>query len=96
VVVVDVVTERHANLNAELLNLLKISSDAVSSSLADLYVVSYHAVTRGTQQLEIWPQSLGVGQELPEMPLWIDSELCLPLRLEESYLATCETLRIRC
>ena len=95
VVVVDVVTERRANLNAELLDLLKISSDAALLSLADLSAVSYRAVTRGTQQLEIWPQSLGIGQELPEMPLWIDIELCIPLRLEESYLATCETLRIR-
>jgi hypothetical protein len=29
------------------------------------------------------------------LPLWLEDELCVPLRLEESYPATCTSLRIR-
>ena len=28
------------------------------------------------------------------MPLWLMLDLCVPVRLEESYLATCHSLRI--
>jgi hypothetical protein len=37
---------------------------------------------------------LAVGTPLPEMPLWLSVDLCVPVRLEESYLATCRSLRI--
>ena len=60
-----------------------------------LYAVAYRAVTvRKTPRVEVWPESLALGQVLPVMPLWLTLDLCVPVRLEESYLATCNSLRI--
>ena len=44
--------------------------------------------------MEVWPERLAVGAALPTLPLWLDVDVCLPLRLEDSYMATCESLRI--
>ena len=44
--------------------------------------------------LEAWLEAITVGKVLPRMPLWVESDLCLPLELEQSYQATCEALRI--
>lgn len=44
--------------------------------------------------LEVWPETLTHGQPLPVLPLWLTLDLCVPVRLEESYLATCRSLRI--
>jgi hypothetical protein len=37
---------------------------------------------------------LRLGQTLPVLPLWLRPDLCLPLRVEETYRTTCEGLRI--
>ena len=39
-------------------------------------------------------RSLPLGRTLPVVPLWLGLDLCVPLRLEESYLAACHSLRI--
>jgi hypothetical protein len=44
--------------------------------------------------VEAWPEPLAIGEPLPIMPLWLSLDLCVPLRLGESYLATCKSLRI--
>jgi hypothetical protein len=48
----------------------------------------------GRQHLEVWPEALALGAALPTLPLWLDVDLCLPLRLEESYTATLRWLRM--
>jgi hypothetical protein len=64
-------------------------------STTGLYAVAYRAVTaRKSPRIEAWPERLALGEELPEMPLWLSLDLCVPVRLEESYLATCQSLRI--
>lgn len=95
VVVVDTVTTRRADLNATILSLLGVD---VSAALpAGLSAVSYRAVGREeeTQQLQLWPAPLALGQPLPTLPLWIASDFSVPLDLEASYRATCMDLRIR-
>jgi hypothetical protein len=47
------------------------------------------------QQLQLWPASLTLAQPLPTLPLWIASEVSVPLDLEASYQMTCVDLRIR-
>ncbi len=96
VVVIDVVTERAANLHAELIQVLNLAGDAPWQSPSGLYTVAYRTVpAAGQHQLEIWPEPLALGAVLPTVPLWLDIDLCLPLHLEESYVAACESLRIR-
>jgi hypothetical protein len=95
-VVVDVVTARSADLHSELFEVLEaVAKPAGWKSPTGLSAVAYRAVTLLNEpRLEAWPESLAVGQPLPVMPLWLTLDLCVPLRLEESYLATCDSLRI--
>ncbi len=96
VVVADVVTDRHANLHAELLDVLKLGGSAGWQSHTNLYAVAYRIVAAaGRNHLEIWPESLACGAELPTLPLWLDQDLCVPLPLEKSYQSTRAALRIR-
>jgi len=57
--------------------------------------VAYRSVVSAEEtHLEAWLEAITVGKVLPRMPLWVESDLCLPLELEQSYQATCEALRI--
>lgn len=96
VVIVDVVTSRTANLHRELFKALDVKSRHASwQSPTGLYAVAYRPVTRRRlPRIEVWPERLALGKQLPEMPLWLTLDLCVPLRLEESYLGTCRSLRI--
>ena len=96
VIIVDVVTERTANLHAALADLLGLAHPLAWCSPSQLYAVAYRpAQAADEQRLEVWPEALTVGTALPTMPLWLSETLCLPLALEESYQATCAALRIR-
>ena len=46
-------------------------------------------------RLEMWPTALTLGAPLPELSLWLELDLSVPLRLEESYTVTCGSLRMR-
>ncbi len=94
VVVVDTVTTRRADLNTAILSLLAVETAAALP--AGLSAVSYRAVDREqeTQQLQLWPAPLALGQPLPTLPLWIASDFSVPLDLDASYRATCADLRI--
>src|SRR5947199_25734 len=51
--------------------------------------------TAGEQwQLETWPEPLTLGAPLPTLPLWLASNLAVPLELEPTYEETCRVLRI--
>ena len=96
VIIIDVVTERTANLHAELVDILGLAQSLPWRSPSHLYAVAYRPTQSADEQrLEAWPDVLTVGAALPTMPLWLSEELCLPLPLEESYRATCAALRIR-
>jgi hypothetical protein len=93
VVVVDVVTERTANLHAELFALL--GRDAGVSGNLPLYVAAYRTVTRRKKcRLQAWAEPLALQAPLPIAPLWIDPAQGIPLDLEPSYVATCEALLV--
>ncbi len=95
VVMVDAVTDRTANLHAELLEALEVTAAAWQSP-TNLYAAAYRAVPVQEQpRVEVWPEVLTIGRPLPILPLWLGLELSVPLRLEETYAATCEGLRIR-
>jgi hypothetical protein len=96
VIIVDVVTERTANLHAALADILGLAHPLAWCSPSQLYTVAYRPTPAAdAQHLEVWPEALAIGAALPTMPLWLSETLCLPLALEESYQATCAALRIR-
>jgi hypothetical protein len=97
-VIVDIVTDRRSNLHAGLMELLELDEDPRSLFTSDLYAVAYRAVgsndAGGPPRLEMWPNGLQVGANLPVVPLWITSDRAIPLDLEATYTATCQSLRM--
>jgi hypothetical protein len=85
-VVVDVVTERSANLHDELIDLLRQAAACRFPSESPLCAVSYRPRRLDQDgQVEIWPAALAVGQPLPVMPLALRGGPTLPLDLEATY-----------
>ncbi len=94
-VLIDVVTERLANMHAELFQLLGVNGAPSWKSPTNLYAIAYRVVLSGGRRtLESWQEALALGQPLPTMPLWLDVDLGIPLRLEETYTTTCRSLRV--
>ncbi len=95
VVLVDVVTDRTANLHEDVRLVLKLSDGFAWQSATKLYMAAYRSVnSESGESLEAWLETLTIGRELPEVPLWLAADLCVPLPLEETYEATCASLRI--
>jgi hypothetical protein len=93
-VIVDVVTNRRANLHNELAALLEIPAE---SHLGDSpqYAVSYQPVQNETgAEIRIWHDALALGQPLPELPLPLDKGQTVPLDLEATYEQTCLRMRL--
>jgi hypothetical protein len=94
VIIVDVVTERRANLHADLLAALEVP-DAVWDSPTQLYAIAYRPVpVQDGPRIEVWPEVISLGASLPTLPLWLRLDLCLPLPLEETYATTCDGMRL--
>lgn len=95
VAIVDVVTSRTGNLHQLLLQLLNIEADSSGLASAALYATAYRtAINESKPELEYWGEALAIGQALPTLPLWIGSDMSLPLDLESPYERACETSRI--
>jgi hypothetical protein len=96
VILIDIVTERLANLHAEILHALDRAEESAWESPTHLYAVSYRGVLEADPpRLEAWPEVLAVGSPLPVLPLWLEIDLGVPLPLEESYAVTRGSLRMR-
>lgn len=95
VCVVDIVTQRTANLHHEILELLDLTVDTPAQQNNEIYAVSYRPVfEEQSKRLELWVEELHLGTELPIIPLWLHESLYLPLRLEETYQRACVSKRI--
>jgi hypothetical protein len=86
-VIVDVVTERHANLHNELIRLLEQADTYLLPIEASLYAVAYRPARRdpGGDQVDLWPAGLALGQPMPVLPLALRGGPTLPLDLETTY-----------
>lgn len=94
VIVVDTVTTRTGHLHDALVNLLRSENDGRNAS-PDLFAAAYRMrAAAGDHTLDIWHEALGVGEPLPELPLWLNAYDAVPVDFAASYEATCRTLRI--
>jgi Protein of unknown function (DUF4058) len=85
-VVVDVVTERLANLHDELMRLMDQPERVHFPGAVPLYAVAYRPARREAgDQIDCWPHGLEVGQPLPIVPLALRGGPTLPLDLEVTY-----------
>jgi len=94
--IVDVVTEKRFNLYADLLDFLGHADPAMAGPpVPHLYAATVRRREVFPKwRLEGWAHSLGVGQPLPSLPLWLTDELSVTLELEPTYVETCETLQL--
>jgi hypothetical protein len=95
-IVVDVVTERLANLHDELIRLMeKPARFAFPAAAPPLYVAAYRPARReGRDEIDIWREPLKLGAPLPTMPLALRGLTTVPLDLESTYDTTCQDSRI--
>jgi hypothetical protein len=93
--IVDLVTSRHFNLYAELLDLIGQSDSSLGAEPPWIYAAACRWINRGRKRfLETWSHALRLGKPLPTLPLWLAGDFAVPLELETSYEETCRALRI--
>lgn len=91
-IVVDVVTDRHANLHAEI---LRRFGSAGATPEPELYATAYRRSERdGAPGVDVWLEALAVGSPLPTLPLWLPGGLSLAVELEASYTRTRDEQRV--
>jgi len=93
--IVDLVTTRHFNLYAELMELAGQPDPAFELTTPNTYAVTCRGLkVGGRSRFEVWAYPMIVGQHLPTLPIWLTDDLCVPLELELSYDDTCKVLRL--
>lgn len=86
VALIDVVTERRANLHNQIAQAMRMPSDSELSPNAGLYAASYRPVLRdGQPELDLWLATFAVGDPLPTMPLRLIAEYFVPVDFEAAY-----------
>lgn len=86
-IVVDVVTSRHAVLHAEIMSLLGMPDPPHLPADTLLYAVAYQPLRRRErEEVDLWPTRLALGTNLPILPLALDAERIMPVDLEATYM----------
>jgi hypothetical protein len=95
VVVVDIVTNRRANLHNELIALLDLGEPYRMPEDPILYATAYRPFRRpALEATDVWLAGLAVGQPLPTLPLALRRGPCLPIDLESTYAGLCGRIRL--
>lgn len=93
--IVDLVTTRHFNLYAELLDFIAVEDPKLGEPRPATYAATCRGrKVQGQPRFETWAYPLVVGQPLPTLPLWLTADRAVSLDLEASYEDTCKALRI--
>ena len=94
-VLMDIVTTRRANLHNETMRLMEAAIDAYLADGVNLYAVAYRPVLRGERpKIDIWTETLALGQPLPTMPLRLTGDLFVPVDFEAAYQEACRRRRL--
>jgi hypothetical protein len=95
VAIVDLVTIRHFNLYADLLELIGQTDPTLAPEPPSLYAADCrHTQPDEAWRFQAWSHALALGQPLPTLPLWLSDNIAVPLELEESYEETRRILRL--
>ena len=98
-IIVDILAAPAFNLHNQLLRALKATDGYIDEDAAScLYCTAYHKCPHEDDtfgEVELWKEALQVGATLPELPLYITSDVSVPVNLEHSYARVCKVFRIR-
>src|SRR5947208_2060294 len=93
-IIIDIVTDRSANLHNELMAQLLAPNSSLPSPTS-LYAAASRPVRRHEkEEIDLWPTALALGKALPVLPLALNAELCLPVDLEAAYMDACHRRRL--
>ena len=93
--IVDLVTVKHFNLYLELLAVIGHTDPTLGDPPPHLYAASRRWTRQGKRTLlEAWSHVLTLEEPLPTLPLWLSTDLVVPLNLEQSYEQDCSDLWI--
>lgn len=94
-VVIDLVTNRHANLHNEIVRELGHSPEFELPQDQRQYAVTYRPALRGKEPvLDQWHYTFTVGESLPTVPLRLTGDLFVPIDLEVAYTEVCRDFRL--
>jgi hypothetical protein len=94
-IVIDIVTNRKANLHNETMRLMEMDASALVADGVDLYAVAYRPVERAEHaEIELWHEVCAVGSPLPAMPLRLTGDLFVPVDFEATYHEACKKRRL--
>lgn len=95
VVVVDVVTNRLANLHNEVVGLLGLGPPVSFDPAPPTYAVAYRPARRADgDRVEMWTEPLAVGDDLPVLPLGLRNADTVPVDLAATYADACVRARL--
>lgn len=94
-IVVDIVTNRLANLHNEVVELMGQGAPFLLTPPETTYAVAYRPSRQPTgDQIELWPMVLALGQSLPVLPLRLRNADTVPVDLDITYNAACRRSRL--
>ena len=94
-IIVDIVTNRRANLHNETLRLMEAPDALLLAPELTLYAVAYRPLRRdGNDEIDIWRSPLALGQPLPTLPLSLRADLAIPVDFEVTYSEACRRKRL--
>jgi Protein of unknown function (DUF4058) len=95
VVIIDVVTNRRANLHNEIVRTLAVGDEYLLPAEQELYAVAYRPVLRQERpEIDLWTAPCTVGEPLPTLPLRLTGDLFVPVDFETAYRETCRRRRL--
>lgn len=93
-IIVDIVTNRQANLHDDVVTLWQ-HPGACWSSASGLYAAAYRPIIRaGNELIDVWVAGLALGQAMPTLPLALNADVALPIDLEATYTDACRRRRL--
>jgi len=96
-VIVDILAPPFFNLHNQLLEALDIKMGRLKEDKSTpLYCASYCQILTEENKpaIEFWRYSLKVGDILPQLPLFITSDIAVPVNLEQTYMESCDELKV--
>jgi hypothetical protein len=94
-ILIDIVTNRHANLHNEMMNLMAAAPATAFPDEVSLYAVAYRPLRRDQQEeIDLWMRPLALGALLPTLPLRLTGDLVIPVDFEATYQEACRRRRL--